>query len=259
MVLVKGIVMVKPSTSRPWQDGWRAVLDRVVLVDADARLDDELRRLATTTTPHVLAFVNAHAMNMLTTSPAFLVAMRTADTIYRDGSGMASLYKMLNVPPGLNLNGTDLIPRLLRMFDGQPIALFGAEQRYQTAAEERIRREFSPNSELITQHGFLDAAAYLDLAKAHRPRLIVLGMGMPKQETIAVALRIALTEPCLIVCGGAILDFIAGKTARAPKIVQKIGLEWVFRFVQEPKRLFRRYILGNPQFLLRSRRYAASR
>jgi N-acetylglucosaminyldiphosphoundecaprenol N-acetyl-beta-D-mannosaminyltransferase len=77
---------------------------------------------------------------------------------------------------------------------------------------------------------------------------------MPRQELVARSLRAQLDYPCLIVCGGAIIDFLGGKTARAPVWMRRLGLEWVYRLVQEPGRLFRRYVLGNPLFLARALR-----
>jgi exopolysaccharide biosynthesis WecB/TagA/CpsF family protein len=82
--------------------------------------------------------------------------------------------------------------------------------------------------------------------------LIILGMGMPRQEIVALALRAALHRPCLIVCGGAILDFLGGRVPRAPRLLQGLGLEWAWRLAREPRRLFRRYVLGNPVFIGRA-------
>jgi exopolysaccharide biosynthesis WecB/TagA/CpsF family protein len=76
-------------------------------------------------------------------------------------------------------------------------------------------------------------------------------MGMPKQEIVAARLA-ASGVPCLIVCGGAILDFLGGKVSRAPQWVRGLGCEWVFRLLSEPKRLFSRYVVGNPLFILRT-------
>jgi hypothetical protein len=61
--------------------------------------------------PSVLAFANAHAMNSMAVSAPFFEAMHSADRVLRDGSGMATLFKLLRMEPGLNLNGTDLIPQ----------------------------------------------------------------------------------------------------------------------------------------------------
>ena len=231
---------------------WQAMLDHIVRVDTDVELNALLAPLCHIKRPMVLAFVNAHAMNSMVASIRFFDAVQSADIVLRDGSGMATLYKMLSLSPGLNLNGTDLIPRLIRQFDGHKIALFGTQEPYLSNAKIQINNTLAPHSELILEHGFLDAEAYVKLANKHQPTLIVLGMGMPKQEEVAVHLRAALKFPCLIVCGGAIIDFLGGKTVRAPIWVQQVGIEWLFRLALEPRRLFRRYVIGNPVFLSRA-------
>ena len=101
----------------------------------------------------------------------------------------------------------------------------------------------------------MEITAYVELAQVYQPALIVLGMGMPRQEEVAAALRSTLNYPCLIVCGGAIIDFWAGKTPRAPLWVRRVGMEWGFRLVMEPRRLFQRYVIGNPLFLIRALRF----
>lgn len=67
-----------------------------------------------------------------------------------------------------------------------------------------------------------------------------------------MALRAALGGPCLIVCGGAILDFLGGKVTRAPRWMRRAGLEWAYRLAREPRRLWQRYLRGNPLFLRRA-------
>ena len=82
--------------------------------------------------------------------------------------------------------------------------------------------------------------------------LIVLGMGMPKQERLALKIKDMLSDnDVLIVNGGAIIDRISGVVERAPSWMAENGLEWLYRLCKEPGRLFRRYVIGNPMFLLR--------
>jgi hypothetical protein len=205
-----------------------------------------------------LAFVNAHAMNSMARSDTFFHALGSADVILRDGAGMAALFKLLALSPGLNLNGTDLIPIIISGFNGKGIALLGTREPYLHRASVNIGQLLAPQSQLITADGFRSAEAYLALALQHRPELIVLGMGMPKQENVAMALRAALPFPCLIICGGAIIDFIGAKTSRAPPLMRQVGLEWLYRLALEPRRLFRRYVVGNPLFLLRALQFVRS-
>lgn len=242
---------------RGWQAGWQQLVDGLLRVESEQEEAQLLDRLARPARPTVLAFVNAHAMNSAATSPAFLAALRAADVVLRDGSGMAILLKLLDLRPGLNLNGTDLIPKLLRRQAGGRIALFGTQEPYLGRARQHVLDTLAPGSRCVTADGFRPAADYVALATEHAPELIVLGMGMPRQEEVARELRAALRHPCLIVCGGAIIDFMGGKTPRAPRWLRTLGMEWLYRLALEPRRLFRRYVIGNPLFIARALALAA--
>lgn len=241
-----------------WQERWQNLLSHTRRVETQEALLPLLETLTSPKDRHVLAFVNAHAMNSSADSLAFYEALRSANTLLRDGSGMALLYRLLGIQAGLNLNGTDLIPKIIRRFNGQPIALYGTREPFLSKAAQVITESLASDSRITLADGFSDANAYIALAQSQRPALIVLGMGMPKQELVASQLRGSLDYPCLIVCGGAIVDFLGGKTRRAPGIFQAFGLEWVFRLMLEPRRLFARYVVGNPKFIFRSIRLSLS-
>jgi N-acetylglucosaminyldiphosphoundecaprenol N-acetyl-beta-D-mannosaminyltransferase len=244
--------------ARGWRPRWQDLAASVVRVHSARAEDLLLETLGAPTESRVLAFVNAHAMNSAAASPEFFDAVMAADLVLRDGIGMAILLRLLRQAPGLNLNGTDLIPKILRRYAGKRIALFGTQEPYLEAARKVVAARLAPGSDCITANGFLDAAAYVRLAAQHRPSVIVLGMGMPRQEEMAAVLRAALDYPCLIICGGAIIDFLGGKTSRAPGWMRAAGLEWAYRLALEPKRLFRRYVLGNPLFIVRALSLAAT-
>ncbi len=240
-----------------WPARWQALVRRVERVHGPRGQAQLLDWLACADGPCVLAFINAHAMNSAAEDSRFHEALASADVVLRDGIGMALLMVLLNQRPGLNLNGTDLIPRLLRRHDGERIALFGTQQPWLARAAQAVTRDLAPKAKCITAHGFLPVQDYVHMAQAHEPSLIVLGMGMPRQEEVAQVLRANLSRPCLIVCGGAILDFLGGRTARAPRLLRRLGLEWAWRLAYEPRRLFRRYVLGNPLFIARALQMAA--
>ena len=242
-----------------WTERWQVLLEKIVRVPDNADDVDWLLRLSHPERPTVLAFVNAHAMNSAAQDADFFEALISTDTLLRDGSGMSALFSVLGMPPGKNLNGTDLIPRLIRQFHDRPIALLGTQEPYLTRAASAVQNDLAHDGRVATAHGFMAADYYLALVRAHQSHLIVLGMGMPRQEEVACVLRAALTHPCLIVCGGAIIDFLGGRMPRAPVWIRRFGLEWVFRLAQEPARLFRRYVLGNPLFLFRTLRLSLSR
>ncbi|MBL0420188.1 WecB/TagA/CpsF family glycosyltransferase [Ramlibacter sp. AW1] len=240
-----------------WLPRWQQLVCAIARVHSEHGERQLLDWLCQPEEPVVVAFVNAHAMNSAAVSAHFFEALMSADVVLRDGIGMALLMKLLNQRPGLNLNGTDLIPKLMRCYAGGTIALFGTQEPWLSRARQAVLREVAPGSACVVAHGFHDTASYVRLAAMHRPRLIVLGMGMPRQEEVAVVLRAALGFPCVIVCGGAIIDFLGNKTPRAPRWMRRLGLEWLYRLGREPRRLFHRYVVGNPVFLRRSLRLAA--
>lgn len=239
-----------------WATRWRRVLGRLRPVPDEAHEAALLRELSATgdagSTSRVLAFVNAHALNLAARDARFAEHLAQADLLLRDGSGLATLLRWMGRPAGRNLNGTDFIPRLLRACDGRRLAVIGSRAPYVERGASAIARQLMPHSAILWADGYQPDAHYLALLRAQRPELVLLAMGMPRQEALAQVLRAALPGPCLIVCGGAIVDFLAGKTPRAPAWLRRRGLEWLWRLAQEPRRLFGRYVIGNPLFLLRA-------
>jgi len=127
------------------------------------------------------------------------------------------------------------------------VALFGTSSPWLETSRQRLEQEMG--LEIVACHdGFAPQEKYLELAVAAKPELIILAMGMPKQEEVSVRLREHLSHPVLIVNGGAILDYIGEKVPRAPLVMRQVGMEWLFRLAVEPKRLFSRYVLGIPIF-----------
>jgi len=251
-------MMSVSASAATWQPRWQQLVKNILRVHSAPSRDELIESLSQPGKPTVLAFVNAHAMNSAAVSAEFFECLMSADLLVRDGSGMAILLKLLHQPPGLNLNGTDLIPKVLRRYAGRTIALFGTQDPYLARAQAEVLANLAPGSPCVVAHGFLDTASYVRLAAMHRPGVIVLGMGMPRQEEVAAVLRAAAGFPCLIICGGAIIDFLGGKTSRAPGWMRGAGLEWLYRLSLEPRRLFRRYVIGNPLFLSRALRLAAA-
>lgn len=246
------------KASDDWQGRWRNLRAKVERVESEAQLEARLATLSDPERVRILAFVNAHAMNCAAASPEFFDALTSADTLFRDGAGMEQLYRACGQSPGLNLNGTDLIPQLVKRFDGRKIALLGTRNPFLVGAAEQIKATLAGRSVIVAMDGFQSERAYVEFIRSEAPDLIVLGMGMPKQELVASLIRREVERPCLIVCGGAIIDFLGGKVRRAPAWVRKAGLEWVFRLLLEPRRLFRRYVVGNPLFLSRVWRLVAA-
>lgn len=206
-------------------------------------------RLKERNKPVILSFINAHACNICCKDIEFSNVLLKSDIIFRDGIGMQVLYQNLGIDPGVDLNGTDLIPELLNRFRQKKLALLGTQQPYLQLANENLL--LNGHNTVLTVDGFQQLEHYIELVKAEKPEIIVLGMGMPKQENLSLLLRDNLDYSCLIINGGAIIDFLGNKIYRAPMWLRKVKLEWLFRLAQEPRRLFSRYIIGNFIFLIR--------
>ena len=206
----------------------------------------------------ILSFVNAHAVNMALDKIDFYNALLSSDILLRDGVGLELLMSAMNRQPGCNLNGTDFIADVLALYGERrgKILLLGTREPYLTKAKEKIRELGLDIVGCID--GYHDEQQYLCLAEKMPCDLILLGMGMPKQECVAQLLKQKLTSRCLIVNGGAMIDFLGGKVSRAPLLVQRVRCEWLYRLACEPKRLLRRYLLGGFVFLFHVLRVKAN-
>ncbi len=232
-----------------WKTRWHVLVRKIRIVKD---IDDEsslLSELTVVNSPKIVGFVNSYAMNSVVNNAIFSDSLCAADILLRDGSGMAMLFTRLGINKGLNMNGTDFIPKLLEAYRGRQVAFWGTEEPYLSQAVLLAQSKYGVRV-VSSHHGFDPEHVYVDLATEHKPDLIILGMGMPKQEKIAAMIR-EKRVTTLVVCGGAIIDFMGNKIKRAPLWIRKLGFEWIYRLLLEPKRLYKRYVLGNPIFIFR--------
>jgi exopolysaccharide biosynthesis WecB/TagA/CpsF family protein len=224
------------------------VIEKVSLLDsfneALQLIKDKLERKKA---PVVVSYINAHGYNLCYTNEDFYQAMVSSDFVFRDGKGIEILYKSLGKAPGINFCGTDSIPFFMEQWPSKKVALIGTTEPYLDNAAALLR---SRGFEIVfTRNGFLPLEDYIPLIKEKRPDIIVLGMGMPRQEQLSLLISSSVDFPSLVINGGAVIDYMGKKVKRAPKWIRDLGLEWVFRLALEPKRMFKRYIVGNFVFL----------
>lgn len=198
-------------------------------------------------------FVHPHALNTAFANAALRAQLARADLVLPDGIGLRLAARLLGVSLRHNLNGTDLLPVLCARAaaEGIPLALVGAAEGIAEACRDRLLAATPGLSIPIAHHGYLDEEASRGIAQriGALGRVIVLvGMGTPLQEDWAHRHLAALPE-CTAVTVGGLFDFFSGRMPRAPLALRELGLEWAFRLVQEPRRLARRYLVGNPLFL----------
>lgn len=228
------------------------VLNKLCLVNNyEQALNKVTKEYALAKGPVVVSYVNAHAFNLCFEQPEFRNAILQSDLVFRDGKGMEILCRSMGVPEGINMCGTDSIPMILERFKGSRVAVLGSTDPYLTNAVGVLIAK--GHQVVLRKNGFCDMQKYIGWLKAKRPQVILLGMGMPKQELLSKMLKEQLGYKCLIINGGAIIDQFGKKLSRAPLWMRKRGLEWLYRLVQEPRRLFNRYVVGNIAFLQRVR------
>jgi N-acetylglucosaminyldiphosphoundecaprenol N-acetyl-beta-D-mannosaminyltransferase len=223
------------------------LVNRMTVVHSAVAEIQVIDRLSKVDRPTVLSFVNANTINLARRNPGLLGNLLTSSVLLRDGIGVSILFRLLGLAPGWNTNGTDFIPKVLERFTDRRAALLGTVEPYVTIAAAHVSRCGCAVS--LASDGFYDPQHYVREVRTARPDLVILGMGTPKQEDVAARLAQELDFPVLIVNGGAVLDRWAGRWRRAPFLLRRIGAEWVYRLVHEPRRLTRRYLIGNITFL----------
>jgi exopolysaccharide biosynthesis WecB/TagA/CpsF family protein len=201
-----------------------------------------------------VGFLNAHNANVACAEPEFAEALRDF-LILADGIGVDIAARLLygEAFPA-NLNGTDFIPAFLAA-EPRPltIALLGAKRANAEAAAEKFK-EMAPQHNFVVAHdGYFspgEEPLILQRIARLRPDVLLVAMGVPRQE-FWIAKNITASHCTVPMAVGALLDFMSGAIPRAPLIIRRLRLEWLFRLVTEPGRLWRRYIFGNPVFLAR--------
>ncbi len=203
-----------------------------------------------------IAFLNAHCANVAAADPAYRAALASADALLADGSGVAIAARMHGHGLAANLNGTDLVPALCGRLAlmGRSVFLLGGRPGVAEAAAAKLMA-LHPGLRIAgTAHGFFAAseeAEVIDMVNASGADVLLTAMGVPLQD-VFLARTAASLRPRLTLGVGALFDFLAGEVSRAPVWLRRAGMEWTWRLAQEPVRLARRYILGNPAFLARA-------
>ena len=206
-----------------------------------------------------VGFLNAHISN-IACADARLMRALDGFLVLPDGVGVDIASKLLYAEtfPD-NLNGTDFVPALLKSIgQGRPfgqglsVGLLGASPENVAGAAKALAAMAPQHRFHVVSDGFfspLDEPKILAKLAEMRPDILLVAMGVPKQE-LFIADRTTDIHATCVFAVGALLDFLSGAVPRAPQWMRSARLEWLFRLVIEPGRLWRRYMLGNPIFLL---------
>lgn len=203
--------------------------------------------------PSFITFANAHTVNLAQGDDEFAAALAGA-MVLNDGVGVDWASRLLyGTPFPSNLAGTDFVPALLESSpSGLRLFLLGSGPGIAEQAAEKLAR-LGPGHVIAGTHdGFFPEAKESeihDAIKAANPDLILVGMGQPRQELWAW--RNFAQFGATTMCVGALFEFVAETVPRAPPWMRSARIEWVHRLLQEPGRLWRRYLIGNVAFMAR--------
>lgn len=206
--------------------------------------------------PKRIAFVNADCINLGARDPEYRRQLARMDWVFIDGIGMRIAGRLLGQQVRDNVNGTDLFPPLCAALarDGRRLYLLGARPGVAAAAAEWAVARFPGLQIAGCRDGYFaadeEATIVEEIRRAHTDVLLV-ALGAPRQEAWIDRNAIACGTTIAIGVGG-LFDYYSGRIPRAPRWMRRAGLEWLFRLIQEPGRLWRRYLVGNFIFLARA-------
>lgn len=205
--------------------------------------------------PTLVGYVNAATIDLAAADPGFAERLAGFDCVVADGQSIVWAARYLGQPLPERVNVTDVVADVLGAVAarGVSVALIGGRPGDAEGFAAVMRRACPQLDVVLTASGYLDEEGEQQVRRSIAeldPGLVLLGMGAPLQEERASRWA-AEDGPRVWWCVGAVFEYFVGRRRRAPVWVRRAGLEWVVRFVQEPRRLARRYLIGNPRFLWR--------
>ncbi len=235
---------------------------RLARLNTQEFLDLVLKAAEERTEPLRVGYLNAAQVNLAFADPDHARRLGQMDCLYADGQAVVWAVRWRGGRLPERINAGDFTRSLIRSLAerGLRLALVGgrpAAEGHPSEADRAARcfREWAPVLNVVlTHHGYLDDAASERLPEALEaadPDLVLLGMGAPLQERRGLEWADG-GKPRVWWCVGALFEYYAATRLRAPRWMRRVGLEWLFRLALEPRRLFRRYVLGNPLFAWRA-------
>ncbi len=182
-----------------------------------------------------------------------------ADIVRLDGAGVRLGAKILGHTTPKRMTWADFAWQLAELAQQHAFTMFllGARPGIADKAAARLQERFLNLQIVGTHHGYFDKTpgspenqAVIQAINAVKPNILILGFGMPLQERWLME-NWEHIEANVTLTGGAVFDYVSGELHRAPRWMTDHGLEWLGRLIIEPRRLWRRYIVGNPLFLYR--------
>ena len=245
-------LLPEPNALRPLRlNVGDLTLDNLDMPEALSRIE----ALLDTGRGDLVCFVNPACVNIAATHRGYRRALSRAALVLPDGIGVKMAGDLLGTPLKQNVNGTDLLPRLLDRLARRRsrVFLLGG----QPGVPERVSQAIGDRWPLVQVVGMRDGyfepadeGAVVQAIRDSGADVLLVARGVPSQE-LFVDRHGPLLGVRLAIGVGGLFDFVSGRIPRAPQWMRDIGAEWVYRLAQEPQRLWRRYLVGNALFLAR--------
>lgn len=202
---------------------------------------------------HQVTFVNADCYNIARANPEYKRILQCSHLTLADGIGVKIAGKLLRQPIKQNVNGTDMFPRLCEALagTGKGLYLLGAKPGVAEMVARWVSANYPETKVCGFHHGFYakeEEETVIQTIRESGAEILLVAMGVPKQE-IWLSQNLERTGAKVGIGVGGLFDFYSGRIPRAPQWVREIGMEWFYRFMQEPRRMWRRYFVGNFTFL----------
>ena len=201
--------------------------------------------------PQYLTSANGQVLVECDRDPEIRRLFLEADAIHADGMPMVfASWQMATVPLPERVATTDLVHDVMRLSAAAGLRSFllGATAEVNATAVANLRRLYPDVPEIDGRDGYFsldEEEAVCEAINARAPDVLWIGLGVPKEQAFVVRNRHRLTRVGVIKTSGGLFDFLAGRRARAPKLLQALGFEWAWRAMLEPRRLGRRYLDTN--------------
>jgi len=203
--------------------------------------------------PHTVITANASILCLMRRDSSLRDACRKGDLILADGMSVVWTSRLAGAPVPERVTGCDLMGALLRAGSERGLRAYflGARRVVLDELVRRARRDY-PGLVIAGSHdgyfGPADHARIVEEIRGTRPHLLFVGMPSPFKETWCERWKGALDVPVIMGVGGS-FDVLAGFVRRAPRALQSLGLEWAWRLLMEPRKMWRRYLTTNSEYL----------
>lgn len=198
--------------------------------------------------------VNAGKIVAMQTDLQLRQSVNESDLINADGQAVVWASKFLNKPLKERVAGIDLMINLVKLAHKQKhkIFFFGAKEEVVKKVVEIYSEQYSPEIIAGYKNGYFRKEEEKDIAEQiskSGANILFVAISSPTKENFLYENKQLLSNVNFIMGVGGSFDVVAGKVKRAPLWMQNLGMEWFYRFVQEPKRMWKRYLVGNTKFI----------